>query len=208
MPGRFFSGMGALGTTGPAALPLAGLGGQRGQCQQQGPKPAKDRRTGVLHGKPWVMCPPLHQCKEGSAPQSADSACQIHGTPRIKGGARWASRHAAEEQPFLLYVPLTHLHFPAFPHPDFAGRSGVGDSADSMIEMGHRVGQLLHAVDELGIREHTLFIFASDNGPELRRPWRGTAGPWTGTYHSAMEGGLRVPLIVRWPGPGGQRPGQ
>jgi arylsulfatase A-like enzyme len=109
-------------------------------------------------------------------------------------------REVAAKQPFFLYVPLTHLHFPTLPHPDFAGRSGVGEFADSMMEMDHRVGQLLDAVDDLGIREETLFIFASDNGPEFRRPWRGTAGPWTGTYHTAMEGGLRVPLIVRWPG--------
>lgn len=109
-------------------------------------------------------------------------------------------RHADSAQPFFLYVPLTHLHFPTLAHPDFAGRSGVGEFADSMMEMDHRVGQLLDAVDELGIREDTLFIFASDNGPEFRRPWRGTAGPWSGTYHTAMEGGLRVPLIVRWPG--------
>lgn len=109
-------------------------------------------------------------------------------------------RHSAAKQSFFAYVPLTHLHFPTLPHPDFAGRSAVGDFADSMIEMDHRVGQLLDAVNALGIGDDTLFIFASDNGPEFRRPWRGTAGPWTGTYHTAMEGGLRVPLIVRWPG--------
>ena len=109
-------------------------------------------------------------------------------------------RQAARDEPFFAYVPLTHLHFPTLPHPDFAGRSAVGDFADSMIEMDHRVGQILDTVDELGLRDDTLFIFASDNGPEFRRPWRGTAGPWTGTYHTAMEGGLRVPLIVRWPG--------
>ena len=109
-------------------------------------------------------------------------------------------RQQAAGQPFFAYVPLTHLHFPTLPHPDFAGRSAVGDFADSMLEMDHRVGQLLDAVDELGLRDQTIFIFASDNGPEFRRPWRGTAGPWSGTYHTAMEGGLRVPLIVRWPG--------
>jgi arylsulfatase A-like enzyme len=108
--------------------------------------------------------------------------------------------HAAGPKPFFAYVPFTHLHFPTLPHSDFAGRSGVGDFADSMIEMDHRVGQLLDAVRALGIEDNTLFIFASDNGPEFRRPWRGTAGPWTGTYHTAMEGGLRVPMIVRWPG--------
>ena len=43
-------------------------------------------------------------------------------------------------------------------------------------------------------------VIRSDNGPEYRRPWRGSAGMWTGTYHTAMEGALRVPLIVRWPG--------
>jgi arylsulfatase len=109
-------------------------------------------------------------------------------------------RQAGSKQPFFAYVPLTHLHFPTLPHPDFAGRSAVGDFADSMIEMDHRVGQIIDAVDALGIADETLFIFASDNGPEFRKPWRGTAGPWTGTYHTAMEGGLRVPLIVRWPG--------
>ena len=109
-------------------------------------------------------------------------------------------RQASSKLPFFAYVPLTHLHFPTLPHPDFAGRSAVGDFADSMIEMDHRVGQIIDAVDALGIADETLFIFASDNGPEFRKPWRGTAGPWTGTYHTAMEGGLRVPLIVRWPG--------
>ena len=109
-------------------------------------------------------------------------------------------RKAKGSHPFFLYVPLTHLHFPTLAHPDFSGKSGVGEFADSMMEMDHRVGQLIDAVKDLGLENDTLFIFASDNGPEFRRPWRGTAGPWSGTYHTAMEGGLRVPLIVKWPG--------
>ena len=109
-------------------------------------------------------------------------------------------RKANGDKPFFLYVPLTHLHFPTLAHPDFAEKSGVGEFADSMMEVDYRVGELMDAVKALGIENNTLFIFASDNGPEFRRPWRGTAGPWSGTYHTAMEGGLRVPLIVKWPG--------
>jgi arylsulfatase len=103
-------------------------------------------------------------------------------------------------RPFFAYVPLTQLHFPTLPHPDFAGRTGKGDFADSLAEMDFRVGQMLDAVEEAGLAGNTLFIFGSDNGPEFRRPWRGTAGPWTGTYHTSMEGALRVPFLFRWPG--------
>ncbi|KXH36730.1 arylsulfatase A [Colletotrichum simmondsii] len=112
----------------------------------------------------------------------------------------WLSRQVGAERPFFLYHPLVHLHFPTLPHKDFAGTTKQGDFADSMAEMDHRVGQLLDHIDSLGIRENTVVIFASDNGPEFREPYRGTAGPWSGTYHTAMEGSLRVPFIIRWPG--------
>jgi arylsulfatase A-like enzyme len=103
-------------------------------------------------------------------------------------------------KPFYAYVPLTQVHYPTLPHPDFQGKTGNGDFADAVTEMDHRVGQLLDAVKELDLEDNTLVVFCSDNGPEFRRPWRGTAGPWTGTYHTAMEGALRAPFIARWPG--------
>ena len=108
-------------------------------------------------------------------------------------------RQSAARKPFFAYVPLTQLHFPTLPHRDFEGRTGAGDFADSMVEMDHRVGEVIDAIDALGIAEDTMFLFGSDNGPEFRRPWRGTAGMWTGTYHTSMEGSLRVPFILRWP---------
>jgi len=109
-------------------------------------------------------------------------------------------RQQAQARPFFLYLPLVHLHFPTLPHKDFAGRTGHGDFADSMVEMDHRVGEVIDAIERLGLAQDTLFIFCSDNGPEFRAPYRGTAGPWRGTYHTAMEGSLRVPFIARWPG--------
>lgn len=118
----------------------------------------------------------------------------------VERSVAFMQKNHARQQPFFLYLPLVHLHFPTLPHPDFAGRTGAGDFADSMVEMDHRVGQIVDAIDDLGIAEDTLLIFCSDNGPEFRAPYRGTAGPWRGTYHTAMEGSLRVPCMVRWPG--------
>jgi arylsulfatase len=109
-------------------------------------------------------------------------------------------RNAKASTPFFAYVPITQLHFPSLAHPDFMGRTGHGEMADSLAEMDHRVGQIEDAIERLGIAEDTLLIFGSDNGPEFRKPWRGTAGYWRSTYHTAMEGSLRVPFMMRWPG--------
>ena len=107
---------------------------------------------------------------------------------------------AAAKTPFFAYLPITQLHFPNLAHPDFMGATGHGEMADSLAEMDHRVGQIVDAIDGLGIADDTILMFGSDNGPEFRRPWRGTAGYWRSTYHTAMEGSLRVPFMIRWTG--------
>jgi arylsulfatase A-like enzyme len=109
-------------------------------------------------------------------------------------------RQASSGTPFFAYVALRLLHMPTLPHPDFAGKTGNGDWADCLAELDHRTGQILDAIKEAGIEDETLVMFASDNGPEGTHPWEGDAGPWRGTYFTAMEASLRAPFIVRWPG--------
>lgn len=118
----------------------------------------------------------------------------------VQGTNDFMRRQVRDGQPFFAYVPLTQLHYPTIPHREFIGRTGVGDFADSVAEMDFRVGQILDEITALRIAANTVVFFGSDNGPEFRRPWRGTAGVWRGTYHTAMEGALRVPFILRWPG--------
>jgi arylsulfatase len=102
-------------------------------------------------------------------------------------------------KPFYVYVPFTLVHFPALPNPKFAGKTGNGDFPDALAEMDANVGQVLDAVDALGIRDNTIFVFASDNGPDPTAPSQGSAGPWRGYYFTHMEGSLRAPFIIRWP---------
>jgi arylsulfatase len=59
------------------------------------------------------------------------------------------------------------------------------------------VGQLLDAVDQLKIRDNTIVVFTSDNGPDSTFPSQGTSGPWSGYYFTHMEGSLRTPFIIR-----------
>ncbi len=109
-------------------------------------------------------------------------------------------KNAEKKKPFFLYYPMTQLHFPALPHPDKAGTTGAGDMGDAMADVDYNVGLILKELEKLGIEKNTIVIWCSDNGAEMRRPWRGTSGPWRGFYNSAMEGGVRTPCVIRWPG--------
>ena len=72
------------------------------------------------------------------------------------------------------------------------------------MQTDHYVGEMVAAIEELGIADDTIIIFTSDNGPEHPDngdgQYSGWTGPWRGTYFTAMEGGLRTPFIMRWPG--------
>jgi arylsulfatase len=109
-------------------------------------------------------------------------------------------RNVKAGKPFFAYVPLTQPHMPTEASKAFTGKTGNGPWADMLAEMDYNSGRILDAVSALNIQDNSIVIFSSDNGPEDTIPWRGWAGPWSGTYVTAMEGSLRVPFIIRWPG--------
>lgn len=118
----------------------------------------------------------------------------------VRRTADFMKHSVAAGKPFYAYVPFTLVHVPALPSAEFAGRTGNGDFADCLAEMDSNVGQLIDTIEELGIRDDTIVVFTSDNGPDPTFPSQLTSGPWRGYYFTHMEGSLRTPFIIRWPG--------
>src|SRR4029077_4936647 len=84
-------------------------------------------------------------------------------------------RQSQARKPFFAYATLTQPHLPTLPNPAFAGKTGNGDWAAIPVERDTNVGKMLDAVDRLGIRDTTIVILASDNGPGFIKPWNGWA---------------------------------
>jgi arylsulfatase len=111
-------------------------------------------------------------------------------------------RCAAEDKPFFTYVPFTNVHPPMIPHPDFANATQSHKAAPkSIAELDYRAGQILDALDELGLADNTIVVWASDNaaGTLLGEPM-GSSGKWRGSFGGGWEGSIRTPAMIRWPG--------
>jgi uncharacterized sulfatase len=107
---------------------------------------------------------------------------------------RFIEEHRAE--PFFVYLPHTMPHVPLFVSERFSGESQAGLYGDVVETIDWSMGEIFASLDRLGLDENTLVLFTSDNGPW----WEGSAGAHRDRKGSAWEGGMRVPLIARWPG--------
>jgi arylsulfatase A len=117
-----------------------------------------------------------------------------------------------KSKPFFLYLAFVDAHTPWFVAKRFEGKSGLGPYGDAVQEMDWSIGEVTEVLKKLKLEKDTLVVFASDNGPlykphpELEQIY-GDAGrllPQThllrGGKYTTWEGGVRVPMIVRWPG--------
>ena len=121
--------------------------------------------------------------------------------------AAFLKRHRDIEQPLFLYLAFNAVHTPLQATDQYLDRfsdlTGKRRTYAAMLSaMDDAIGQVLHELDASGRAENTMVIFHNDNGgPTTRNAVNGSSNaPLRGSKCETFEGGIRVPLAIRWPG--------
>ena len=108
--------------------------------------------------------------------------------------ASWSNRQEASKKPFFIYVPFNAVHGPIEEVPRYTEQYPARQAALKCLD--DAVGNIVGSIDQAGLGENTLVVFANDNGgltEEMNKPYRGTK-------NTTFEGGVRVPCVMRFPG--------
>jgi arylsulfatase A-like enzyme len=103
-----------------------------------------------------------------------------------------------KDKPFFVYLPHAMPHNPVHASGAFKDKSANGIYGDAVEEIDWSTGQILEALKKLGIDDNTLVVFTSDNGATNGKGRSNL--PLSGYKGSTMEGGMREPCVMRWPG--------
>jgi arylsulfatase A-like enzyme len=116
------------------------------------------------------------------------------------GAIDFIERQHKAGKPFFCWWNSTKMHIWTHLKDGVKGKTGLGVTADGMVEHDRQVGQLLAKIDELGLADNTIVMYATDNGAEEMSWPDGGTTPFRGEKDSNWEGAWRVPCMIRWPG--------
>src|SRR5215475_364401 len=112
-------------------------------------------------------------------------------------------RQVRANTPFFCWFNSTRMHFRTHVRPEHRDKPGFNsrtEYADGMVEHDATIGEILKAVDDLGIASNTIVLYTTDNGPHQNSwPDAGTT-PFRSEKNTNWEGAFRVPCLIRWPG--------
>ena len=110
----------------------------------------------------------------------------------------------AANKPFFLWLNPTRMHVVTHLSPKYEARrnaeNGWTVEEAGMSQLDDIVGTVMQKVRDMGIENDTILAFSTDNGAENFTWPDGGQTPFAGAKGTALEGGFRVPMIIRWPG--------
>jgi arylsulfatase len=118
----------------------------------------------------------------------------------LAGAVSFIRKAQKDGKPFFTWFNTSRMHVWTHLKKESAGKTGLGITADGMVEHDGHVGQLLKLLDELGLADNTIVMYSTDNGAEVMSWPDGGTTPFRGEKATNWEGGWRVPAAIRWPG--------
>ncbi|WP_258405405.1 sulfatase-like hydrolase/transferase [Shewanella sp. FJAT-52076] len=123
----------------------------------------------------------------------------------IAASTDFMQRSKDANKPFFVWLNPSRMHMYTHLRPEHQNlatpfttehdRYGSG-----LIEHDQQVGQLLEKMKAMGVLDNTIIVYSTDNGPEHSARTHGGTTPFRGEKMTTYEGGVRVPMMVRWPG--------
>lgn len=123
----------------------------------------------------------------------------------IDASFKFMDKAIKDRKPFFVWLAASRMHVFTHPPAEYLERCSAFTSGDDvhcagMLQHDENVGSVLRKLDELGVADDTIVVYSTDNGPE-RDTWpQGGTTPYRSMKMTTWEGGVRVPMMVRWPG--------